>query len=162
ASTSRSPTTNGWAGDVWKLLPILQEFRPDLNLNVVAVRPTGLGIVTNLDPSSTTLHDHYDEIVSKYLPLGYEPWSDALGGRWPRDGSALPRCAAARGGQRVWRSRWCGPLGDRAGVAAPSGGAAARRGPAGSIGFTSTASASARLARSRSATRSSMSRIGTV
>jgi hypothetical protein len=67
---------------VWKLLPILADYRPDLNVNVVAVNPTGMGIVTNLDPSSSTLRDDHADIISKYLPIGYEPWNGALAGRW--------------------------------------------------------------------------------
>ncbi len=90
AWTSRTSRADGWAGDVWKLLPILQEYRPDLHVNVAACRPTGMGIVTNLDPSDTTLLDHYDEIVSKYLPLAYEPWSDALDGHWPASEHLFP------------------------------------------------------------------------
>jgi hypothetical protein len=56
-----------WTGDVWKLLWVLQEYRPDLILTAVDVRPTGSIAVTGLDPASTRLSDAYDEILSRYL-----------------------------------------------------------------------------------------------
>lgn len=59
--------TKAWAGDVWKLLPILAEYRPDLKLTVLDCRPTGLVLVSNLDPRNTTLRDAYDDIVARYL-----------------------------------------------------------------------------------------------
>lgn len=55
-----------WTGDVWKVAVILKEYRPDLNLRVANCRPTGLGIVTNMDPSNTVLEDRYDEIVARF------------------------------------------------------------------------------------------------
>ncbi len=60
------PKTRAWTGDVWKLIPILQEYRPDLDLAVLDCRPTGLVIVSNLSPSNTTLRDNYDEIIARY------------------------------------------------------------------------------------------------
>lgn len=56
----------GWTGDVWKLIPILQYYRPELNLEILGCRPTGLAIVSNTSPSNTVLADRYEEIVSKY------------------------------------------------------------------------------------------------
>jgi hypothetical protein len=55
-----------WTGDVWKLLPILAEYRPDLRVQVFDCASTGLVAVSNLAPSSRVLHDHYDEIVSRW------------------------------------------------------------------------------------------------
>jgi hypothetical protein len=59
-------TRGWWAGDVWKLLPILREFRPDLDVTILDCPPTGLVVVRNLDPGSKTLIEAYDEIVAKY------------------------------------------------------------------------------------------------
>ncbi|MDB5659521.1 MAG: hypothetical protein JWS10_2136 [Cypionkella sp.] len=56
-----------WTGDVWKLLPILQRYRPELKLTVLTCRPTGLVFVTNLDPSNTVLKDNYDKILAEWL-----------------------------------------------------------------------------------------------
>ncbi len=55
-----------WTGDVWKLLPILQEYRPDLKLTVLGCRPTGLVLISELDPKSTALAAAYDEIIQRY------------------------------------------------------------------------------------------------
>lgn len=59
---------NYWAGDVWKVLPILQELRPDLKIAYFDCPPTGLAFITNLNPKSTVLWDRYDEVVEKWKP----------------------------------------------------------------------------------------------
>ncbi len=58
--------SGAWTGDVWKLIPILQEYRPDLTLTVIDCRPTGLVCVTGLAPGNTVLADNYDMIVKQY------------------------------------------------------------------------------------------------
>jgi hypothetical protein len=55
-----------WTGDVWKLLPILQQYRPDLRLHVLDCPPTGLVAITRLDPESRVLADSYYDIVDQY------------------------------------------------------------------------------------------------
>jgi hypothetical protein len=63
-----------WCGDVWKIVPCLLKHRPDLNVRVVAARPSGLAIVTQLDPNSTLLQDRFEEIAAEYRnqELSYE------------------------------------------------------------------------------------------
>ena len=58
--------TKGWSGDVWKITPILREYRPDLEFHVLDSRPSGLGVVTGLDPENSVLEDAYDEIVARF------------------------------------------------------------------------------------------------
>ena len=58
-----------WTGDVWKLLPILQEHRPDLKVQVFDCAATGLVAVTNLDPGNTALRERYDAIVQQYREM---------------------------------------------------------------------------------------------
>lgn len=60
---------NAWTGDVWKVIPILQKYRPDLNLICVDAAPTGLVFVTNLSSASTTLRDNYLDIVAAFINL---------------------------------------------------------------------------------------------
>ena len=62
---SRNP--NWWAGDVWKIVPILREFRPDLRVHIVDAGPTGLVFVTNLNPESKVLETSYSEIVERMV-----------------------------------------------------------------------------------------------
>lgn len=63
----KSSHKDWWTGDVWKILPALKKYRPDLAVTVLDALPTGLVLVTNLDPSSTTLDDLYQKIVSEFL-----------------------------------------------------------------------------------------------
>ena len=58
-----------WTGDVWKVIPILQRYRPDLRIVCVDCPPTGLICVTNLDPSSRVLEDNYFRIVDEFSLL---------------------------------------------------------------------------------------------
>ncbi len=39
-----------WTGDVWRIFPFLQEHRPDLHSQLVDATPTGVVIVSRLDP----------------------------------------------------------------------------------------------------------------
>jgi hypothetical protein len=61
-----------WTGDVWKLIPILQAWRPDLKLTVLDCRPTGLVCVSNLNPESRVLRDGYERIVADYASVDIE------------------------------------------------------------------------------------------
>jgi hypothetical protein len=56
-----------WTGDVWKLLPILQKYRPDLTITVLDCSFTGLVLVTGLDPSNDALVKNYDDILKAYM-----------------------------------------------------------------------------------------------
>ena len=69
---SRKQQTYIWAGDVWKLIACLRTERPDLDVSVIDVGPTGLGVIRSLDPSSTKLFDSYDDIVAKYGALDFD------------------------------------------------------------------------------------------
>ena len=64
-------------GDVWKIVPILQAYRPDLSLEILDCAPTGLMIVSGLDPSNTVLSDAYDEILSRYQDVNIEEYGVA-------------------------------------------------------------------------------------
>lgn len=64
-----TPFENWWTGDVWKVVPILARFRPDLEVMLVDAPPTGLVIVTGLDPASRTLGRNYEAIVEEFSQL---------------------------------------------------------------------------------------------
>ena len=69
-----------WTGDVWRIIPILREFRPDLEVMLIDCPPTGLVICRNLDPRSTRLMFSYEKIVEKYSSLLMEDYG--LGRIW--------------------------------------------------------------------------------
>lgn len=60
------PYSKMWTGDVWKIVPILRRYRPDLEVHLVDCAPTGLVCVTGLDPASTVLADSYLDIVRAF------------------------------------------------------------------------------------------------
>jgi hypothetical protein len=64
---ARKRHTESWTGDVYKLLDILQQHRPDLTCLRVGTEPTGLLMVVGLDPTSTVLVDAYDGIVREHV-----------------------------------------------------------------------------------------------
>jgi len=70
-TSARTQTTAFYSGDVWKLPLCLQEQRPDLRITTVRTWPTGLCMVTHLDPASRVLTAGYEEFVNRYTPLGY-------------------------------------------------------------------------------------------
>ncbi|TXN42682.1 class I SAM-dependent methyltransferase, partial [Methylobacterium sp. WL7] len=55
ASSPDGPYREFWTGDVWKVIPILQEYRPDIQIVCVDCPPTGVVFLTNLNPESRTL-----------------------------------------------------------------------------------------------------------
>ena len=68
---SRERRTKFWVGDVWKVVSILREHRPELRVKIVATAPSGLCEVRGLDPESRVLHERLDEIVERYRELPY-------------------------------------------------------------------------------------------
>lgn len=56
-----------WAGDVWKVPVLLKRHRPDLRLLVLDAPPTGLVLVSGLDPSSGVLDRHYGAMADSMM-----------------------------------------------------------------------------------------------
>lgn len=61
--------TVSWVGDVWKIIPILKIYRPDLRLDVLSLAPSGLVCVRGLNPDNRVLSDNYDRILAEYSDL---------------------------------------------------------------------------------------------
>jgi hypothetical protein len=72
AAAAREPRSFFWAGDVWKLIPILATWRPDLELTAIGAWPTGLLAIRRLDPASGVLERGYDEIVAAFMDMPFE------------------------------------------------------------------------------------------
>jgi hypothetical protein len=66
-----------WTGDVWKIVPVLREYRPDITLTCVDTLPTGLATCTNLNPDDRTLMTKYDEIVDRWRDVSLEDYGMA-------------------------------------------------------------------------------------
>lgn len=71
-TASRDRTTDFWTGDVYKIIPILQKYRPDLKIYNSDAAPSGLAIVKNLNPNSTVLFDNYEQIVKEFLDYDFD------------------------------------------------------------------------------------------
>jgi hypothetical protein len=64
---ARERTTRVWAGDVFKIIGILERHRPDLIVLRIGTEPTGLLLVLGLDPASRVLSDRYDQIEAEVV-----------------------------------------------------------------------------------------------
>lgn len=64
-----TPFANWWTGDVWKIVPILKRYRPDLDVILTDAAPTGLVIVRRLDPTSTVLRENYARIIEEQIAI---------------------------------------------------------------------------------------------
>lgn len=62
---ARARSTRAWTGDVFKLLDVFAEHRPDLTCLRVGAAPTGVLLVLNLDPNNRELNNRYDAIAAK-------------------------------------------------------------------------------------------------
>lgn len=68
----RHRATAVWTGDVWKMHELLAKHRPDLSLTLLDTNPTGLLVITNLDPGNRELSRRYNPIVRQYKALEFE------------------------------------------------------------------------------------------
>lgn len=95
---SRTPTGGGWTGDVWKILPCLIEYRSDLHdsLYLVDTHPTGTLVIAGLDHTNRVLADNYENILEKYLELGFDAVRNAEMHRWIIPPSEVVDALAAR------------------------------------------------------------------
>lgn len=73
--TERARWRSTWTGDVYKIIPVLRKYRPDLEIGVfesfVGPYRKGLAVVKNLDPANTILKEHYEEIRTEILGQTY-------------------------------------------------------------------------------------------
>jgi hypothetical protein len=68
-TSSRERTTVVWSGDVWKLVACLRRYRPDLAIATIDVAPTGLAVITNLNPDAPCLP--LEEMYAEFVPLTF-------------------------------------------------------------------------------------------
>ena len=112
---ARDRHTKFWAGDVYKLIPVLARYRPDLLVLPVDTEPTGVLLVLGADPDSSVLKDHYDEIHEEWVvpdpqkvPESILGRTDAVSPESILNGSFWPSLVRGRN-RRTSRSRgWDG------------------------------------------------------
>lgn len=75
---ARERHTTAWTGDVYPILAVLARYRPGLSVLPIDTQPTGLLLVTGLDPEDTTLADNYDQIVAEYRVPDPQPVPEDL------------------------------------------------------------------------------------
>lgn len=75
---NRVRATSAWTGDVYPVLAVLEKYRPDVLTISVDTQPTGLLLVMGLDPTSTVLVDHYDEIIAEFRNPDPQPVPEEL------------------------------------------------------------------------------------
>jgi hypothetical protein len=86
-----------YTGDVWKLLPAVWDLRPDLDMVTVCTSPSGLTILTGLDPSNRVLAEQRSEILAKYGNLPFSMAPSLRGATLPDEWSAVEGRLAERG-----------------------------------------------------------------
>lgn len=69
ATAAREHRTGFYTADGWKIVPCLRSLRPDLQIVTLPTAPTGLTVVTQLDPSSTVLSERSALIRHAYSNL---------------------------------------------------------------------------------------------
>lgn len=95
-----------WTGDVWKIVPILRRYRPDLDVKLLDTAPTGMLVVRNLDPSNLTLENNYNDILKDWKEAFFDfevlerkgayTNLDFLGEEEIRVGIVTPTCSPER------------------------------------------------------------------
>ncbi|MFM9106260.1 MAG: hypothetical protein ACKOWF_06135, partial [Chloroflexota bacterium] len=70
AAAGRTFNPGDWEGDVWRVIPALARWRPDLQLDVLSpeeVPHTGMLVISSLNPADDTLSANLDQIVAEGL-----------------------------------------------------------------------------------------------
>ena len=70
-SAERDPSTGFWSGDIWRLILLLKKYRPDLVIRTLGTPPTGLGLITHLDPHSAVLRGQLPQLIAEGLRLDF-------------------------------------------------------------------------------------------
>lgn len=69
------PKSGAWTGDVYKLVKILNDYRPDLSVVILDLAPTGLVLVSGLEPSNSYLQRNYNKILNDFIDVGWDEMS---------------------------------------------------------------------------------------
>ena len=97
ATSDRVRTTHFYSGDVWKMAMCLKARRKDLRLTTIRTGPTGLCLISRLDPYSDVLVRSFDDLVAEYVALDfrdYEGRSHQMPDTVENDFAAVQSCIA--------------------------------------------------------------------
>jgi hypothetical protein len=59
-----------------EIVPTLIKYRPDLSISITDCAPTGLVIVSNLNPGDTILATNYDQILTEFKEMDREEFEN--------------------------------------------------------------------------------------
>jgi tetratricopeptide (TPR) repeat protein len=59
------------SGDVWKTVPCLRHYRPELDIFTIAAPWTGLTVITGLDAGSPVLAENFDDAIVQFTDMPY-------------------------------------------------------------------------------------------
>jgi hypothetical protein len=71
-TASRERRSVFWCGDTWKAIVLLRTHRPDLKVFTIPTYPSGLAVVTNLNPGSTLLLERFETLYSEARELAFD------------------------------------------------------------------------------------------
>jgi hypothetical protein len=75
-TAARQQTTTFWSGDVWRLVVVLKKHRPDLCLHTIGTPPTGLAVISGLNPRSRLIQDNLSELITEGLAIDFSAVAD--------------------------------------------------------------------------------------
>lgn len=67
---ARERQSRVWCGDVWRFIPLLRRLRPDLRITLFDTAPSGLAVITRLNPRNPSLWGRYNPVMRQVLEEG--------------------------------------------------------------------------------------------
>jgi len=71
-TSQRKRETELWTGDVWKIIFCLLKYRPELKISLIDAKPSGLAMISNLQPEAAVLREHREEITQEFIPVTFD------------------------------------------------------------------------------------------
>ena len=71
-TSSRQRNTMFHTGDIWKVIPFLKHYRPDLELVTIRTGPSGLTLIRQLNPAWKRSRDVEAEAIDQFRNLSWE------------------------------------------------------------------------------------------
>jgi predicted O-linked N-acetylglucosamine transferase (SPINDLY family) len=67
-----------WLGDTWKAIPILKAARPDLRIVTIPAFPSGLTLISGLDPEARGFISQLPALISQWADAGLDEFASNL------------------------------------------------------------------------------------